>query len=146
MISSSRIYQGDTCLPLYKTNFDNRWLPFIEDLDNFRSAWRWKKAPDSVICWYLLQTVWTKIRPKEMSGGPTCLSLLWYSWKIFFWRKKISKRKKRMQICSVNMFLLLIARSWLILCYLSCCHCHLKTEKKMHLLYISLIFGRLQNS
>ena len=34
--------------------------------------------PASVICWYILQTVWTQIRPNETSG-PIWIQTIWHS-------------------------------------------------------------------
>ena len=54
--------------------------------------------PTSVVCWKLLQTVWTQIGPDL---DPNCLTLWWYSWKIrsfwkgSFWRKKIIRQQKK---------------------------------------------------
>ena len=43
-----------------------------------------------VVCWLALQTVWTQIRPYK-----TCLTHWWYSWKIFFEKQIIWKKKKK---------------------------------------------------
>ena len=56
----------------------------------------------SVVCWQLLQTVWTQIRHGKMLGLIWTQSV-WHSgsWKIFFWKswfwKKITRWQKSMR-------------------------------------------------
>ena len=51
-----------------------------------------------VVCWYILQTVWTQIRPDKMSGlfwiQSVCQGIPeWIFWKCWFWKKSADNKK-----------------------------------------------------
>ena len=55
----------------------------------------------SVVCWYLLQTVWTQIRPDDGTSGLIWFQTVWHSdgipkrifQKSWFWKKSADKKK-----------------------------------------------------